>query len=495
MTRVLATVLAMLTICGITSAARSQSPLDGMSTLRDFRAMRASSSDPNWENGNGDARPIPPGETLTLAELQGPGRIAHIWFTIAANERFYGKLLMLRMYWDGETTPSVECPVNDFFCEGHGLDVYVNSLPFRVTSDGRGRNCYWPMPFRKSAKITVTNEGKQPVGAFYYYIDWQKLKSLPKNEAYFHAQYRQEYPCVKGIDYLILDAQGRGHFVGCNLSVRQREPGWWGEGDDRFYIDGEQIPSLQGTGSEDYFCDGWGIRKLDGLYYGFPISEGYDTFSRHTNYRFHIQDPVPFTKSLKVVIEHKGARLMPDGKWNGYVERADDFSSVAYWYQIEPHKAFGPMPAGYERLYDNNAITIEGESLLETAQGSPVKPVRQDLGGWSGGAHLFFTPAEAPASVTITFDVPKSVKYVVIANYTRSFDYGIYQAYLDGKPIGRQVDLYSEAVQQAPPANLGTHELSAGRHEMRFETKSKNPASKGYYFGLDFVELIPLEPQ
>lgn len=484
-------VAAMLfAFAGCCIAQTAASPLDGLSTLKDFRAMRASSSDPNWENGNGDARPIAPGETLTLAELQGPGKIAHIWFTIADNERFYGKLLLLRMYWDGETTPSVECPINDFFCQGHGLDVQVDSMPIRVTSDGRAHNCYWPMPFAKSAKITVTNEGKQPVHAFYYYIDWQKMKSLPKDTAYFHAQYRQEYPCAQGTDYLILEAQGRGHFVGCNLSVRNREPGWWGEGDDRFYIDGEELPSIQGTGSEDYFCDAWGIRKLDGLYYGFPIAEGFDTLQRSTNYRFHIQDPVPFTKSLKVTIEHKGARLMADDKWNGYVERADDFSSVAYWYQTEPHKPFPPMPVGYDRLYPDKSEIYEGESLIDGARASSGKPIRQDLGGWSGGGQLFYMPQQEPADLTLSFGVPQTAKYHVFLHLTKSWDYGKYQVYLDGKSVGRPVDLYSPTVAQAPALNLGAHELSSGAHELRFETRSRNPDSEGNYFGLDMIELV-----
>jgi len=493
MKRYLCIVVVLAAVIGIGGACLAQSPLDGLSTLRDFRAMRTSSTDPNIE-GNGDARPIKPGDTLTLAELSGPGRIAHIWFTIADNERFYGKLLTLRAYWDGEKTPSIECPINDFFCEGHGLDMYVNSFPIRVTSDGRGRNCYWPMPFGKSARLTITNEGKQPVHAFYYYIDWHKMKRLPRNEAYFHAQYRQEFPCIKGQDYLILDAEGKGHYVGCNLSVRQSEPGWWGEGDDRFFIDGEKIPSLQGTGSEDYFCDGWGIRKLEGLYYGFPISEGFDTLSRHTNYRFHIQDPVPFTKSLKMVIEHKGARQMPDGSWNGYLERFDDFSSVAYWYQIEPHKPFPPLPSGAERLYPSDSVTIEGEDMLKDNASSADRPVRQDLGGgWSGGAQLFFTPKDAGAWVTVRFQVPKAGKYLVIANFTKSFDYGAYQTYLDGAKIGGPVDLFNDSVAQVLPVKLGTHDLTAGTHEMKFEAKSKNAASKGYYFGLDYLELSPVK--
>ena len=478
----------VMSLCAMCAAQTAFSPLDGLSTLRDFRAMRSSSADPNLE-GNGDARGIAPGATLTIGELEGPGKIAHIWFTIADSERAYGKLLVLRMYWDGEKEPSVETPINDFFCEGHGMDMYVNSLPIRVTSDGRGRNCYWSMPFGKSAKITVTNEGQKRCDAFYYYIDWQKMRSLPKNTAYFHAQYRQEFPCVKGQDYLILDAEGRGHYVGCNLSIRQHEPGWWGEGDDRFCIDGEQTPSLSGTGSEDYFCDGWGIRKLDGLYYGFPLSENFDYLGKHTCYRFHIQDPVPFTKSLKMVIEHKGSGQRADGTWDGYRERFDDFSSVAYWYQTEPHKVFAPLPPAKDRLYPS--ILIEGESMLDAAQATAEKAIRQDLGGWSGNGQFFWTPQSAPASVTTKFSVPEAGKYVVTLQYTKSFDYGVYQAFLDGKSVGSVVDLYSPNVERLT-VSWGIRELTAGEHELKFETTKNNPASKGYYFGLDTIELVPV---
>lgn len=489
MRTLLLTGLALVILCCGCWGQVAGSPLDGLSTLRDFRAMRSSSSDPDLE-GNGDCRPIAPGQTLTIGELEGPGRIAHIWFTIAASERSYGKLLVLRMYWDGEKTPSVESPINDFFCQGHGMDVQVNSMPIRVTSEGRARNCYWPMPFGKSARVTVTNEGKEPVAALYWYIDWQKMTKLPPDTAYFHAQYRQEFPCIQGRDYLILDARGRGHFVGCNLSIRNHEPGWWGEGDDRFYIDGETSPSLRGTGAEDYFCDAWGMRKLDGLYYGFPIAEGYDTMQRNSCYRLHIQDPVPFTKSLKMTIEHKGARQMPDGKWNGYVERADDYSSVAYWYQLEPHKPFPPLAPADERVY--KAAIIEGESLLDGASASEGRPIRQNLPGWSGGAQLFYASQNAPASVTVSFPVAEAGRYAVLAHYTNASDYGRCQAYLDGAAVGPLSDLYNPNVLLGPPVNLGVHELAAGKHELRFETKSKNPESKGYRFGLDFVELTPI---
>ena len=184
-----------------------------------------------------------------------------------------------------------------------------------------------------------------------------------------------------------------------------------------------------------------------------------------------------------MVIEHKGA---------GNAERVDDFSSVAYWYQTESHKPFPTFPSAQERLYGSHSIIVEGESLLDNAEASAGKPIQQKSDGWSGGAQLFYTPLEAPASVTVKFNVPKAGKYTVLLQYTKSFDYGIYQAYLDGAKAGKAVDLYNDAVTQAPAANLGTHDLTAGEHELKFETTSKNGASKGYYFGLDFVELMPI---
>jgi hypothetical protein len=313
-------------------------PLAGLEKLKDFEAMRASSSAPDWRNGNDDWRPIEPGGTLTLADLKGPGMITHFWNTIAHQAPFYSRLMTLRIYWDGEKNPSVECPIGDFFGIGHGLDKSFVSLPIKVSSDGRGRNCYWPMPFRKSARITVTNESDKRCDAFYYYLDWQQYKSLPKDTAYFHAMYRQEYPCVMGRNYLIADLVGRGHYVGTVQSVVNMSSGWYGEGDDFFFIDGEAEPRLRGTGTEDYFCDGWGFRQQDGPFYGAPLWEGYAPGNRGSVYRFHIPDPVPFKKSLRVEIEHKGSQEFPDKTGSGFIERDDLMSSVAFWYQTEPHK-------------------------------------------------------------------------------------------------------------------------------------------------------------
>ncbi len=466
--------------------AGSGNPLDGLAKLKPGTSERASSSDLNWVNGNGDARPIKPGGTLTIADLKGPGTITHIWNTIASSERGYSRLLVLRMYWDGEAKPSVECPIGDFFAMGHGVDVPLQSLPVCVTSDGRGRNCYWPMPFRKSAKITVTNEGRKPVDAFYYYVDWRKLPKLDKKEAYFHAMYRQEFPAVMGRNYLIAEMEGCGHYVGTVLNVRQLTASWWGEGDDFFFIDGAKTPQLRGTGSEDYLCDGWGLRKMSNPYYGCPLMEGYDPYALTTAYRWHIPDPVLFKKSLHVEIEHKGVTFNPDGSIkSGFEERPDDFSSVAYWYQTEPHKAFAEMPTGYARLYYDYATQIEAEGLIPNANVS-AGPLQPQDGAWSGGKQLFWTPAEKGQSLTLPFDVKDAGKHSVLLTLTYSFDYGIFQFELDGTPLGQPVDLYSATIVNREKL-FGPLDLAAGAHTLTVRNVGKNAESKGFFFGLDGI--------
>jgi len=319
------------------SALAGQDLLRNLGERQDFRSRRVSSYDRS--GGNRDSIVIEPGKTAVLAEIEGPGAIHHIWTTIAA-EPFYGRKIVLRIYWDGERSPSVEAPIGDFFGVGHGLNRNFTSLPITCSSEGRARNCYWYMPFRRSCRITAENEGTRAVDAFYYYIDYRELPGLPADATYFHAQYRQEFPPDERRDYLLLEAEGAGHYVGCNMSVLQRAMGWWGEGDDRIKVDGEPKPSLHGTGSEDYFSDAWGMRQSQSPFYGCPLQEeDFQAGSKATVYRFHVPDPIPFTKSIQVTIEHGHAN-----------DRKDFVSSVAYWYQTEPHRVFGPLPAGSERL-------------------------------------------------------------------------------------------------------------------------------------------------
>ena len=467
-------------------------PLSGLDAAKEGRSMRASSSDPNWRNGNGDARPIPSGEALVIADLEGPGRINHIWNTVAANERGYSRLLVVRMYWDGEEQPSVEAPLGDFFVIGNGLDRSMQSLPVVVSSDGRARNCYWPMPFRKSARITITNEGEQAVQAFFWYVDWQQLPSLPKDTPYFHASYRQEYPTVSGRNYLIADIEGRGHYVGTVENVRMHGGSWYGEGDDFFFIDGEEEPSLRGTGSEDYFCDAWGFRRFDGPYYGVPVWEGFNELGRITAYRWHLTDPVLFEKSLRVEIEHKGVTFNEDGGIrSGFEERTDDYASMAFWYQQEPHKPFEPMPSAYDRVLVDWRNAVEIETLVEGDALNGVPFIEQAGGGWSNGKQILWTPRETGKECSVPLQIPEDGEYALTLVLTTAPDYGDYQVMLDERPLGAPVRLFTGTViTDEFTRPLG--KVAAGDHTLRFVSAGKNDASTGYFLGLDAYLLSRL---
>lgn len=479
-------ILALLLCCSSVNT-RSQSslgnPLAGLEQIKTFETMRASSSDKNWQTGNGDARPIPAGGTLALAQLDGPGRIVHIWFTIAHDAPFYSRLLTLRIFWDDESHPSVECPIGDFFGIGHGVDKSFASIPIRVSSDGRGRNCYWPMPFKKSARLTVTNESDKPCHAFYFYIDWQKHPSLPEDTAYFHATYRQEHPCVMGRNYLLADIVGRGHYVGTIQSVYHVSPGWYGEGDDFFYIDGETEPRLRGTGTEDYFCDGWGFRQQDGPFYGTPLWEGYGTGDRSTAYRFHITDPIVFRKSLRAEIEHKGGQTFPDGKVDGYIERDDLMSSVALWYQIEPHNQWPALPPGSDRLPFREILLMKGWEAVPGAKHSNHPLEVQSVGGVTDGKQLWFKPSDDQGWIEVVFSLDQEKTLELWGKMLHSWDYGIYRVKLDGKQVD-QIDLCSADIKPATH-RWGTHKLTAGEHIIRFECAGKSDKSPGYFLGFD----------
>jgi len=341
----------------------SQDPASQLASLpqaKDYIQHRASSYDRS--GGNADYRTIAPGDTLTLLDESGPGLITHLWITIASDDPNHLKALVLRMFWDGEPTPSVESPVGDFF--GLGLVDYCRyeSTPLSVGSD-KALNSFFPMPFQKRARITLTNEGSRKVDAFYFNIDYRTYaKPLPADQLYFHAQYRQAAPNrgwtnqwqsngdplvndkknLMGEDnYVWLEATGRGHFVGVTMSVLQNQDGWWGEGDDMFFIDGETVPSINGTGSEDYFLGAWdfGGRAFSYPLFGAPVVGQEVAGGRWSLYRFHLDSPIPFTKSLRATIEHGHAN-----------HRSDNYFSVAYWYQAEPHAAFPALPPLEQRI-------------------------------------------------------------------------------------------------------------------------------------------------
>jgi hypothetical protein len=489
------TLLIALAVTGLTPLASAQpspgNPLSGLERLKDFSTRRDSSSDPNWRTGNDDRRGIEAGATLTLAELQGPGVIAHIWFTISHKAPYYSRLLTLRMYWDGEEHPSVECPVGDFFGIGHGVDKSFVSLPLRVSSEGRGRNCYWPMPFRKSARITVSNESDVPCRSIYYYIDWQKHPSLPSDTAYFHAMYRQEHPCVMGRNYLLADIVGRGHYVGTIQSVYAMSAAWYGEGDDFFFIDGETEPSLRGTGTEDYFCDGWGFREQDGPFYGTPLWEGLKAGDRCTAYRFHLPDPVVFTNSLRVEIEHKGQETFPDGTRNGFIERDDLMSSVALWYQTEPHKPWPALPPGPKRLPFTEEMLVLGGKALKEAKHSDGTLSSDEFRKATGGKFLSFKPAESKGWLEFRFTTEKEQVADLVGNMVHGRECGRYRVTLDGQEL-EVMNLASEDP-KLTPHRWGMRQLAAGEHVLRFECVGAPIGGEGLNLGFDaFVARVPV---
>lgn len=278
------------------------------------------------------------GKTAVLADIRGAGTIRHIWITVPPPPMEWRagpnpwRDLVIRMYWDGSKTPCVEAPLGDFFGLGQGASVPMVSQMATV-SEGRGFNCYWPMPFSRSARIEVENQGPD-LPLFFYQIDGERAKKLGKDTGRFHAQWRRENPTTLKKDYTILEATGRGHYVGTMLSLVPLSGNWWGEGEMKFFIDeDEELPTIAGTGTEDYFGSAWGLGEFNTPYHGAPLERG----GRVSMYRWHIPDPIRFKKDLRVTMQNIGYG-------NGLFERSDDMCSTAYWYQEEPHAPFPRLP-------------------------------------------------------------------------------------------------------------------------------------------------------
>lgn len=289
---------------------------------------------------------IKSGETFTIAEMEGPGAIQHIWMTPTGNWRFS----ILRFYWDDEKEPSIEVPVGDFFGMAFNEYAQLNSLAVTV-NPGSAFNCYWKMPFRKKCRITMENLNNREAMRLYYQIDYT-LTEVPNDEAYLHAQFKRSNPTTQSLHTLLEGVKGKGQYVGTYLAWNVNNNGWWGEGEIKFYLDGDgAFPTVNGTGTEDYFCGSYNFEnnktkqyqefstayaglhqvvKPDGLY---KSQQGFGM------YRWHIMDPIRFEKDLKVTIQDLGWRH--DGH---YLAQKSDISSVAFWYQAEPHAPFPALP-------------------------------------------------------------------------------------------------------------------------------------------------------
>jgi hypothetical protein len=356
-----------------------------LSQAKQGKRKRASSFDRT--GGNKDYYTLNPSERMEIFRETGAGIITHIWMTMATDgsihEPYLPRKVVIRMYWDDESEPSVEAPIGDFYGMGHGITKnYTSACLMMSPEDGKALNCFFPMPYASSARIELESDAQYPI-KFYFYIDYEQHARLPKDQLRFHARWNRECP-TGGIsdagtdnafyefgeknttgegNYVILEAVGKGHYVGCNFNVHNlrstREWNWYGEGDDMIFIDGEPWPpTLHGTGMEDYFNTAWCPKQeVCTPYHGIILGGGDNWSGKVSYYRYHILDPIMFDTSIKVTIEH--------GHNN---HRSDDVSSTAYWYQAEPHLPYSPLPGVKERLPLPDIEPFNHQSLIQQFQ-------------------------------------------------------------------------------------------------------------------------------
>lgn len=495
---------------------RADDPLGNLAKPLEGRSRRATSTfrgagdryDPKApprtdrsERSNFDNFTVAPGKTHVLMDEKGPGVITHLWMTFlgpepqgwAKNGSANHRDMLLRIYWDGSDKPGVEAPVGDFFASCFGKRSPVTSLPV-VLEDGDSYNCFWKMPFRKSARVEIVNQSDKPISLLYYNVDWIELKKLPKDTPYFYAQYRQEYPAEGGKDYVVLDTKGKGHYVGTVLAVRTRSPAWFGEGDERIYLDGENSPSIQGTGTEDYFLSAWGLKTTSTPYFGVPYFDQWGIVGGHTSaYRWHIADPIVFQKGIKVTFEHFGwiaPDENPEHRSTSWNEREDDIASVAFWYQsgAPTFSARAPM--------DRKLPSIERTIAYarDRSRHGVGDTVTQQLSLYDGPQLLYMPQGADGAWLEVPITVTKKEPLRLLLNVTKSYDFGTYQAYLDGVKLGDPIDLYSKDV-----VNEEVHLLDfwpePGQHTLRLECVGKNASSTGYLVGIESVRLRERRPR
>lgn len=397
--------------------------LDSLPAVRDLTSHRESSYDRTGGNID-NIESFPPGETRTLLDVDGPGRITHIWMTISVFPYHYTYLrdLVLRMYWENHPVPAVEVPLGDFFVQGHSQRAVFESAPIAVGGNNKALNCYWPMPFYQHARIELYNNGRRSLRRIYFHVDYEK-GPLPPEQGLFHAVFSREKELrtqkhggnLSGEDnYVILETTGKGQYVGCALFIDAQPGGWWGEGDDMIFIDGSENPVIIGTGSEDYFNNAWGFEEpFSYPYYGCPLLEKRPDGGTFTSvYRWHIPDPIRFSKSIKVTMEH----IYSDKVTN-------DYSSVAYWYQLQPIDKRAPLPRmeeNHPRQYVTSTqpaptrFELDGTELEAdlNQRGAAARSITTSLhAGFKNGGYLRIDKLVGPLEINIP--VPEAGTYAV----------------------------------------------------------------------------------
>jgi len=442
---------------------------------------------------NGDAWIVEPGERITLADIEGPVVIRNIWFTCSGlvdPGEAYLRHLILRMYWDGEDQPSVEVPFGDFFGNGFARRIPWQSKYLGVTSGGF--YCYLPMPFHKRGRIEVENTTEKPLNVFFHFL-CQRYENLDDDTLYFHAQWHRENPTIRGKNYTILQAEGDGYFAGVLLFMQGYDKGdKWNflESDEFIYIDGEKDASIKGTGGEDYFQGGWYFADgpFNALYHGLILKDSQT--KQAACYRFHLLDRINFSKSIRVEFEH-GNRPRNEAR--------ADFSSVAFWYQKEPHKSFPPLSEDRQPTVPGPAYKLPGALEWEWVAGTESKYMSTYNGGWSNNLAGGFS-GKLGSATERQFTIPVDGIYLVGANFIANDHGAILQVSIDRADIGKAIDTYSSDPCDAYLLNankaiglieLDEVKLTAGTHNVKVTIVGKNRKARAYDAIVDCITINP----
>ncbi len=438
---------------------------------------------------------IEPGQTVTIFDIAGPGVIRHIWMVPSITMRTEHDRqillgLVIRGYWENQKHPSIEAPVGNFFGISHGKTAAYETVAHSVNPKA-GMNIWTPMPFNKHATITITNESPLRSRLFFN-IDYTVNDEFPKDFGRLHVHYRRENPTSPREDFTILPKRiGSGRYLGTVIGIRLLGPHWWGEGEFKVYLDGDdEFPTIVGTGTEDYIGQSYGIQDKAYLRAGVALNER----GLVTIYRWHDLDPIFWKEDIRATIQQIGNR-------KGYYERQDDWNAVTFWYEPVPSEPLPPLTDYDERIADygpervtfENAIEAEKMKILsKTAGGTAVRDTLRWWGRWSDDRHLTWSGIDTGDSITFEIPVRKAGVYKIIAGFTMNRSGPMLNAYWDDERIEEGIDLYEWSWLPTGPMGLASRELNKGLHKLKFEVSQGNSdALKPFIAGFDYLQLIP----
>lgn len=448
--------------------------------LKNSKMIQVSSLDTS--GGNDDHLTVAPGKKVNILDVEGPGLITRIWLAVESPDPYYLRRIIIRMYWDNETKPSVEVPLGDFFGNGFTYRQYTSQY---LGMTGGGFICYFPMPFESNARIEITNETLQEINELSYQINYQKFEAALESEvAYFHAFWKRDIRTNYDSNYQLLNIKGKGHIVGLNLNLQAYDGGLdYLEGDEMIYVDGEKKPSIAGTGTVDFFSASGKFKygEFSGPYNGLIYKD--DSLGRIAAYRFHIVDPIPFRRGVKFTIEHGHAN-----------QEIADYSSTVYWYQMEPHTPFPAFPKAGQRIplrIVKPSRMLEAERLKFDLHGLRTKVVdMSDFGSDWGGNKQLLVESFNKSTFELDLNGLKEVMYDLSVFYTKSPHCGNAELIVNGIKAG-EIKGYSPYT--LPEGRIYIPNVKSVDHSIKltFRITGKDPNALDYHIGLDGVNLVP----